>query len=299
MKNKYLIIIIIFLSIIAILSSRNNTTFFNNEKNNEVSLYDPVTEKINKIDLEEYVIGVVAAEMPASFHDEALKAQAIAARTYAVYKIKTSNKEYDLIADISNQAYINKKQMQEKWKEDYAYYYEKIMNAVKNTENKIMTYEDEVIISYYFAMSNGNTENVTSVFGEQKDYLVSVESLWDKNVNNFEVNNTITRSDFCNSLEINCDNIIINNIVKTDSNRIDTITINNKSYKGTEIRSLLNLRSTDFDININESEIEIITRGYGHGVGMSQYGANEMAKLGYKYDEILKYYYKNIEISNL
>lgn len=300
MKNKYLIILIFVLSIFAVLSSRRNSaSFFNEEKEPpQVNLYDPTTKETKNLDLEDYVVGVVAAEMPASFSSDALKAQAIAARTYAAYKIKHATKEYDLIADISNQAYITKEEMKSKWGNDFQKYLKKITDAVSDTKGIIMTYNNEPIISYYFAMSNGSTEDASYVFGENKDYLSSVESTWDKNVKNFEVDTVFTKSDFCKKLNINCAEIKINNVDKSTTGRVNNIIINNKSFKGTEFRKLLGLRSTDFKITL-EDNVVITTKGYGHGVGMSQYGANEMAKLGYKYDEILKYYYQNIELKQV
>ena len=301
MKNRYLLIIILVLSVVAIISSREKSASFYNEEEKDpeqVSVYDPQTQKTSNLDLEEYVIGVVAAEMPASFNDEALKAQAVAARTYAVYKMEHATREYDLIADISNQAYITIDKMKIKWNDEFNKYYEKIKKAVSATENLIMTYNDETIISYYFAMSNGSTENVSQVFGEQKDYLTSVDSSWDKSVNNYEVINTISKIDFCTKLNISCDAIKISNIQKSNTGRVNSININGKNFKGTKVRTLLGLRSTDFNIEITDV-IKITTKGYGHGVGMSQYGANEMAKLGYKYDEILKYYYQNIELKQV
>lgn len=297
MKNKYLLMVVFVLSIVAILSSRDISASFLDEKeeSKSINLYNPNTKEISSLDLEEYVLGVVAAEMPASFNEEALKAQAIAARTYAVYKLEHTNKEYDLIADVSNQAYITEDAMKEKWQTEFNYYYKKVKNAVEETKNIVMFYNDEPIISYYFAMSNGSTEDASLVFGEKTDYLTSVDSLWDKNVRNYEVINTISKNEFCQKLNISCDNISIDKVSKSSTGRVNSIIINNKTFKGTEVRTLLGLRSTDFEIKIGET-VEITTKGYGHGVGMSQYGANEMAKLGYKYEEILKYYYQNIEL---
>lgn len=297
MKNRYLLVIIIMLSIVAIMGSfKKETAFFKNENSNiDVTIKNSDTKEEKELDLEEYIIGVVAGEMPASFHEEALKAQAIAARSYALYKINTSNASYDLVTDITNQVYITNSQMQEKWQEDYNYYYDKIKKAVSDTKNLVMEYDGEVISAYYFAMSNGSTEDVSLVFGENRDYLNSVDSSWDENVKNFEVTVEINKEDFCNKLNIDCSNIVINNINRSSTGRINTININNKEFKGTDIRSLLGLRSTDFDIKITET-IQITTRGYGHGVGMSQYGANEMAKSGYNYEEILKHYYQDVNI---
>ncbi len=299
MKNRYLLILILILSIIAISSFWiEKTTFFDNSEDMNIIIKNKDTDEEKEINLEEYVIGVIAGEMPASFDEEALKAQAIAARSYAINKINTSTTSYDVLTDITNQVYITIEQMQEKWGNDFNYYYEKIKNAVDATKGLVMTYDGEVISAYYFSMSNGYTEDVAAVFGGEKDYLVSVESSWDKNVKNFTVLTTISKKEFCTKLNIECNNIVINKIKRSDTNHVETILINNKEFKGTEIRSLLGLRSTDFTIEI-DNDIKITTNGYGHGVGMSQYGANEMAKLGYTYDEILKYYYKNIEIEKI
>ena len=299
MKNKYLFIIVIILVVIAsVSSSKKRTTYFNNEEEKvEEKVIVKVKNKdntINNIELEKYVVGVVAGEMPASFNDEALKAQAIASRTYAVYKMNTSKGDYDLVTDVSNQVYITNEEMQEKWGSDYNKYLEKVTNVVNDTKDLVMTYNGEVIESFYFAISNGKTENVTSVFNEERDYLKSVESS-DTNVNNFMKTITISRNEFCNKLNINCDNIVVKDIKNNETGRIDELNINNKVFKGTEIRRLLSLRSTDFKINVSDN-ISITTKGYGHGVGMSQYGANEMAKNGSSYEEILKHYYQNIDI---
>ena len=298
MKNRNLIIAVIFLSVIAILSSfdKKETVFLNEEKT--VTIKNNETKEEKNLELEEYIIGVVAGEMPASFEKEALKAQAIAARSYAMNKINTSNETYDLVTDVTNQVYITTDEMKNKWQSEYDYYYEKIKNAVLETQGLVMKYNNEIISAYYFAMSNGSTEDVSLVFGESKDYLQSVDSSWDENVKNFTVEINITKEEFCKKLDISCDDIIIKDIKRSETNRVNEITINNKKFKGTKVRSLLNLRSTDFDIEINES-IKITTKGYGHGVGMSQYGANEMAKNGSTYEEILKHYYNNIEISKI
>ena len=299
MKNKILLIIVLILSIFAVKSSLNKekTTFSNDVIN--VSLKDTETNKIKNIDIENYIVGVIAAEMPASFEVDALKAQAVVARTYAIYKINNSTTEYDLVTDVTNQSYIDDEKMKSKWSNNYTYYKNKITDAVLNTKGEILTYNNEAICAFYFAMSNGYTEDSALVFGEKKEYIKSVESSFEKDVNNFEVINTISKIDFCKKLSIDCNNIIINNINRSKTNRVLTITINNKEYKGTELRKLLNLRSTDFDIDIINNTVNITTRGYGHGVGMSQYGANELAKKGYNYKEILNYYYKDVKINKI
>ncbi len=305
MKNKHYLLIIFFLTIIAIVSSPNKkTTFFSNEQTITskptdvmVKIKNSTTNNIEELNLEDYIIGVVAGEMPASFEMEALKAQAIAARTYALYKIKSSTTNYDLVTDISNQVYLTKEDMQKKWSTDYEKYYNKIKEAVNSTNNLVMTYNGEVINSFYFAISNGYTEDVTAVFGASADYLKSVESI-DTNVANFLKTINLSKTEFCQKLNISCNTISIQDIKRNNTNHVESITINNQTFKGTTVRSLLNLRSTDFTIEI-ANDVKITTKGYGHGVGMSQYGANEMAKLNQTYPEILKHYYQNIKIEQI
>lgn len=300
MKNKILLLIVVVLSVIAISGSKKETTYFNNAKKEEVkeeiklALKDTSTGEIKNIELEDYIVGVVAGEMPASFNEEALKAQAIAARTYAMYKMKNSNGTYDLVTDKTNQVYITEDKMKSLWQENFDYYFEKIKKAVYDTKDLIMTYNGDIILSLYFARSNGKTEDAIAVFGSNEEYLKSVESPEESLTS--EV--TISKDEFCNKLNISCDAINISNVLKSSSGRINSLNINGKTFKGTEIRTLFDLKSTDFDISIG-SEIKFVTKGYGHGVGMSQYGANKLAQNGKNYEEILKHYYQNINIEKI
>lgn len=250
------------------------------------------------IDLEEYIIGVVAGEMPASFNMEALKAQAIASRTYAMYKMKNVN-NYVLSTTINDQVYLNMEQMKSKWGNDFDYYYNRVKSAVDATKGQVITYNDDLIISYYFAISNGFTDNATNVFNENRAYLVSVESNWDKNYSAYSSTRTMIKSNFCNKLGISCDSININNISRDTNNYVRSLNINGKTFTGKDIFNKLGLKSMDFDISVSGDNVIIKTLGFGHGVGMSQYGAQGMAKEGYTYDKILKHYYQNTEISNL
>lgn len=295
--NKKLIYTLVILIPITIISFFfKGTNFIMQKKQQNVDKYQinvETTEDLLTIDIEEYIVGVVAGEMPALFHEEALKAQAIASRTYLINHLQT-NKTISNTTD--DQVYLTKEEMQLKWGNDYNEYYNKIKKAVTATKDLIMYYNNEPIKAYYFSTSNGYTASSISVFNEQSDYLTSVKSPFDQdNSNTIE----ISKQDFCNKLDISCNKISITNIIKDNSNRVSKITINNKEYKGTKIRKLLSLRSTDFTFNIKENNIEITTKGYGHGVGMSQYGANNMAKQGYTYKEILKYYYKDIKIDSM
>ncbi len=295
--NKKLIYTLVILIPITIISFLFKGTNFIMQKNKQtVDKYQinvETTDKLLTVDMEEYIIGVVAGEMPALFHKEALKAQAIASRTYLINHLQ-SNKTITSTTD--DQVYLTKEEMKEKWKEDYEKYYNKIKEAVLSTKDLIMYYNNEPIKAYYFSTSNGYTASSISVFNEEREYLTSVESPFDKDNSNTI---TISKEDFCTKLNITCNQISISNITKDNSNRVTSLKINNKEYTGIQVRKQLSLRSTDFTINIKDNDIEITTKGYGHGVGMSQYGANNMAKQGYTYDEILKYYYQDIKIESI
>ena len=306
MRNKILLAVVLMMTAILIivnLSIKKVTEPIIMEEGKEpivIRLLDENTNEITNINLEDYIIGVVAAEMPASFELEALKAQAVAARTFAMYKKETRNLDYDLIKGVKDQAYKDNKTLLTQWNVNFFTNYLKIRKAVEETQGQVLTYNGEIINAFYFSMSNGYTENCELVFAQDLPYLNSVSSKWDnESLNNYSYTTTFSKEDFCSSLGISCDKIEIQNITRSEANRVLTITINDQTFKETEVRSKLGLRSTDFDITINESDIIITTRGYGHGVGMSQYGANGMAQDGYTYEKIVKYYYQNTEITNL
>ena len=308
MKNKILlsIVIILFLILIVVIHYEHQNNYYfpmpSSVKNDPnpltVRLLNEQTNDITTVNMEDYIIGVVSAEMPATFEEEALKAQAVASRTYALYKKQHRNLDYDLIIGTKDQAYKTNEQLLKQWNINFFSKYLKIRKAVLSTKNEILTYDNEPINAFYFSMSNGQTENSELVFSEALPYLKSVPSLWDEQTQNYETTKTISKEEFCQKLQIDCQEIKIDNIEKSESNRILTININDKQFKGTEIRSLLNLRSTDFNIIVKD-DIQITTKGFGHGVGMSQYGANGMAQEGKNYQEILKYYYQNTEISQI
>lgn len=302
MKNKILLGVVVVLSVIAlgVMSSKNtNHSFFNKEETIKVKTKE---EKIEELKIEEYLIGVLAAEMPASFETEALKAQAVASRSYAMYKIlNNKTEEFDILTDVTNQSYITKEEMKSKWGNHYDFYLNKIASAVKDTEKEVMYYNNEIIEAFYFAMSNGATEDAKSVFQSDLPYIKATTSSWDnESLNNFKVTTKFPKSAFCENLKLeNCKSIQIDNINRSASSRINSLEINNKEFLGTEVRALLHLRSTDFEIDVNNDEISITTKGYGHGVGMSQYGANGMAKDGYNYKDILTHYYNDITINKM
>ena len=241
--------------------------------------------------LEQYIIGVVACEMPALYEEEALKSQAIASRTYALYK---ANNNMSLLTTTDDQCYITEEEMKEKWKKDFEKYYSKIKKIVNETKSIVMYKEEKLFKSFYFSTSNGMTEESQYVFKEEN--LKSVESPWDKNSKNYKVETIYSKKDLVKKLgNFN----IIEVKSRNNTNHIEYIKVDDKTYTGIEFRKLIGLRSTDFTIESKEDNYIFTTYGYGHGVGMSQYGANELAKLGYNYEYILNYFYSGVEFKNI
>jgi len=295
MKNKLLslVLIIEIFSLFIIDKPQKN-----NNKNFNYFVKSVLINDINESKLENYIIGVVAAEMPASFSLEALKSQAVAARTFTYKKVIENNIDYDTLASDKGQGYITLEQMKNNWKDDFPRNYKIIKDAVLSTKGEIITYDNKPINAYYFSMSNGNTEDSKMVFGEEP-YLSVVDSSWDKEISNFSVEKRITSKEFKQKLGLKCENIIIDSIKRTSTNHVEEINICDNTYSGIEFRKKLDLRSTDFDLETDKDHILITTRGYGHGVGMSQYGANYLAQEGKTYKEIIGYYYNNVSIKKI
>lgn len=256
---------------------------------------------IEEVPLEEYIIGVVSGEMPITFELEALKAQAVAARSYVMVEIEKSvNRDYDVVDTVMNQVYLKTDYLKSVWKENYTQNINKVKEAVLSTKGEYAEYDGKVAQTFFFSTSPGITENVEEIFSSKLDYLRSTDSKWDKDSPVYETQKNINLREFYNKLGLNYnDNLNIEIIKTTSTGRIKEIKINNKIFKGSEVCSKLSLKSTFFSIIQDKENVIIKNKGYGHGVGMSQYGAQGMAKEGYKYDEILKHYYKNIKIKKI
>jgi stage II sporulation protein D len=260
------------------------------------------TGTIEKIELEDYIEGVLAGEMPISFHIEALKAQAVASRSYVLKKIEVNKaNEFDVVDSTANQVFLDDDYLKNRWKDNYDENIKKIKQAVAETEFQYISYNGKIADALFFSTSNGYTEDSEKVFSSQIPYLRSVESTWDEETSPvFNDKEEFKTDEFFNLLGIkNDEKFDIKIIDKSYTGRINKISINGIEMKGTEVRSKLNLRSTDFEIEKEGNIVYIKTNGYGHGVGMSQYGALGMANNGYKYDEILKYYYQGVNIETL
>ena len=260
------------------------------------------TNTIEKIPLEEYIVGVLAGEMPIDFDLEALKAQAVASRSYALKRIEyNKDKDYDVVDSIQNQVYLDNDYLKEAWGLNYIKNINKLRTAVNETIDEYLEYDNKVVDALFFSTSNGYTEDSKNIFNFECEYLKSVESPWDKDVSTaFLTKKTMSLSNFYQKLNLPYNkNLNIEILKRSKTNRILSIKINNIEFKGTDIYNKLSLKSTDFEIELLGNDIKITTKGYGHGVGMSQYGALGMAKEGYTYDKILKHYYNDSEIKKL
>jgi stage II sporulation protein D len=284
-----------------------------------IPVYLSKLDRVESIALEEYVRGVLAAEMPAEFELEALKAQALAARTYIYRRMiekDTSNVPVEgaLVTDTTaHQAFLTEESLAQKWTgEDYTKYMVKMTQAIEETRNLILTYQGKPINATFFSMSNGYTENAEEIWPSASPYLKSVPSPWDLQVPGYKETVTLSYKDVIDKLDVASISIAANNskaaaktgiqvIERTNGGRIKKISIGGTIFTGTEVREKLGLRSTSFEWKWNgtgkKAQLEVTTYGYGHGVGMSQWGANELAKKGKTAEEIVRYYYKGISIS--
>lgn len=285
--------------------------------NLKIKVYIEGQNKIVEMDFEEYIKGVVSAEMPVSFNIEALKAQAIAARTFAYANmIKNGgsgcekHKGADVCSSVHCQAYMTKEERFKNWDASSALKnWEKISQAVDETKGMVLIYNNQLARHIkYHSTSGGKTENSINVFGYQEPYLVSVESPFEEKTPNYTSKVVIKKEDFVKRIkELNpSTKVSTTNLARqvkilewTDGDRVKTIKIGDKTFTGIDIRWAMGLKSASFTINIDSKNVTFNVKGYGHGVGMSQWGANEMGKLGKKYDEILKHYYKGIEIKKI
>ena len=284
--------------------NQNDSGIINKPVENEKVEEDKVTEKqvtvyrsngtVITLSLEEYLIGVVGAEMPASFPIEALKAQAVVSRTYALKKIESGGKLTDTV---STQSYKDNSQLQKMWGSSYNTYYQKVKTAVESTNGLAIYYQGNLIDAVYHSTSNGRTQDSVLVWGNDIPYLKSVDSSWDKNASSYfrEVSQDFNNVLKILGLDINGD-ISFEILSRDSSGRVLEVRVGNKTFSGVDFRNLLGLRSADFDLFLKDNNLIITTRGFGHGVGLSQYGASGMAKSGYNYEQILKHYYTGVSV---
>ena len=332
-KTVYYFITILFLCFIlpALLTNTktkqsSNDEIVNNEDNSMINakengytynkygvikLLHKKTNEVEEVEIDKYLCNVVAAEMPVDFEKEALKAQAIVARTYTIYKINNRKHDNADICDDSTccQAWVDKEERFKRWESDVENKWNKIEQCVDETKGKIITYQNQPINAFFHSNSGGKTELPTDVWGGNSSipYLQVVETAGEEGYKQYSSEVEITNQELLDKLKQKYSDIQIDfsnaediKILEyTSSGRVKTIKFGNHNLSGTEVRSLLSLKSTNFEIEKQEEKIKFIVKGYGHGVGMSQWGANVMAKEGKSYDEILKHYYTGINIGYL
>ncbi len=273
------------------------------EEEVEVCPFEITVEGMDKpIPLEEYVKGVVAAEMPVAFHEEALKAQALAARTYA---LRTTKKGAQPIAkDVSAQVFYTEKERKKNWGKAFSKNERKIEKAIQATAGEVIFYDDELISAMFFSTSNGQTEAAKNFSGTDIPYLQSVESVGEDQLTPaYQEETKIPLADWNESLGVNWDASTFEalQLVRNSSGRVQRIEVDGFTKDGREVREQLNLRSTDFDIafDLTNNLVLIDTVGYGHGVGMSQYGAEALAQQGLTAEEVITHYYQGTSIKKI
>lgn len=281
-------------------------------KYNKIKLLHASSGEVEELDLDTYLLGVVSSEMPADFEEEALKAQALVARTYTIYKIINGSKHENAnICDDSKccQAWITKEDRLNKWnEEDRENNWAKIEKAVNGTKGKIITYEGKPINAFFHSNSGGTTDTATAVWGGTNyPYLQAVQTSGEEAYTQYASELSLSKEEFISKIkEYHSDFTIdfdaseqIQILDYTEGDRIKTIKIGNLNLSGVEIRNIFGLKSAKFEINIEGDNVKFKVIGYGHGVGMSQTGADSMAKQGKNYEEIIKHYYTGVEITNL
>ncbi|MGM9566813.1 MAG: stage II sporulation protein D [Clostridia bacterium] len=264
--------------------------------------------------LETYVIGVVAAEMPSSFEPEALKAQAVIARSYALGKIKSgagtsSDGHGDLCDDPGHcQAYYDKAYLEQEWGADFTEKYQKVSDAVTATAGQVLTYEGGLAQTFYHSTCGGKTASAKEVWGEEIPYLQSVTCKWDRDAPRYRETFTVSLSDLpwllgdgsspCIAVAEGETVTVVPTVAgESDSGRIEAVSYAGLMFDAADFRRALGLNSTRFTLESDGETLKVTTYGFGHGVGLCQYGANGMAKDGKTYDEILSYYYQGTELT--
>ena len=295
-----------------LINNDENQNEYDYGKYNSIKLLHTTTGEVEEIPLDIYLIGVVSSEMPANYEEEALKAQAIVARTYTLYNVLNESKHEN--ADICDdakccQAWISKEERFNKWnEEEREKNWLKIERAVNSTKGKYVAYEGKPINAFFHSNSGGTTEIANAVWGGTNyPYLQSVETSGEDEYKQYSSEVLVSKDEFISRIknyhsnfEINWDDQDQIKIIEyTEGKRIKIIKIGNLNLSGVEVRNIFGLKSANFEIKIEENDIRFLVIGYGHGVGMSQTGADKMAKEGKNYEEIIKHFYTNVEIIDI
>lgn len=275
----------------------------NKDEKDVFRVYDKETDKVTVMKAEDYIFGVVAAEMPASYETEALKAQSVAAYTYACYKRNANKeKEYDITTDYTvDQSFKSLEKARADWGSKADEYVGKIKSAVESTIGEMLCVKDKPILAVYHAVSCGQTYNAKDVWGKEIPYLQAVPSEGDKLANNYISTASFTidelKKKLSKALEIEeTDGAVLSDLKASNNGLVKTVMLFGKEVTGSDIRKALDLQSSNFKFEIKDDTYTFTVYGRGHGIGMSQNGANYMAKEGYSYKKILNHYYTGCEL---
>lgn len=267
-------------------------------ESDSVRVFLSQTSQVSDESLKDYLIGAVAGEMPASYHEEALKAQAVACCSYLNWlKKNADNPDYDITNDSSrHQSYLTKEQMKEKWGDKFDSCYEKIASAVSSVYGEALYYKNEPALTVFHAISPGSTHNSRDVWQEDIPYLVSVSAPGDTLSPDIDSQRVFTQQELSALLGQEEGQELLGEIKVCDTGYVTEICLGEKRLSGTEAASLLSLRSPTFTAEYINQKYIFTVRGYGHGLGMSQYSADYMARQGSSYEEILTHFYKGCKI---
>ncbi len=267
---------------------------------------------VREMALDDYLFGVVAAEMPAAYEEEALKAQAVAARTYTLYRMEhggCARTGADVCTDSGCcQSYADADELRRRWGENGALYEDKLKSAIRATEGEVLLYGGELPETLYHAASGGVTEDSENVFAAARGYLRSVESANESGSAHLTDTFSFTREEFAAALNrafpgakltaaaLEKDVEVLSRFT---SGRVDAVRLGRVRATGRQVRAALGLSSAWFTLEFRKNGVKVSTRGYGHGVGLSQAGANGMAQAGASYAEILAHYYTGTTLTSL
>ncbi len=273
------------------------------------AILDRSTGQIQKVAVLDYLYGAVAAELPPGFHPEAMKAQAVAAHTYALYCRAHPSPDLngaDFSADPSKwEGYVTREQMLERYPDLGETYWKKITEAVDQVAAAVLVWEQEPILAAYHSMSAGATEFASNVWNGSVPYLVPVDSPGDTLADRFETTVSFSAEQIRGILTESYPDLILEGDTRSwfqiasrsPSGYVLTLQAGNLQISGQELRTLLGLRSTNFTVSAQIDSFLFTTKGYGHGVGLSQYGADYMARQGSGYEEILLHYYTGAQLA--
>ncbi|WP_134702578.1 stage II sporulation protein D [Ammoniphilus sp. YIM 78166] len=274
-----------------------------------ISVYRTEGKRVETYPIEEYIVGVLSAEMPADFELEALKAQAMAARTYIVRRL--ANKEFKDVPEgaqvtdtVQHQVFMDDQQRRAAWGQEYAWKIQRIRQAVVETQAKVLTFDGKPIDATFFSTSNGFTENSEEYWAQKIPYLRSVEVPWDKASPRYEGEKEFSLQDVEKMLGVKiaitaaAPNAWYQILERTTGNRVGKVKVGEKTFTGREIREKMNLPSSSFTWEMKNGKLLVRTFGYGHGVGMSQWGAHGMAQSGKTATDIVTYFYQGIAIED-